>query len=374
MEKKELYTKKIEEYIKASGLDMPEDLTPWSYRWRCYIYSNILPAVFGNYKISDEDIDLTTYLLSKVRDVHACNWVRERLYPVESGTQSFGSIVNVTYKQLIVYLFFNRCMDNKEYVVDDYMLIHAPQLKQYVVGVVDMSEEKVEEKKTYEPKYKLTPKFDFWEPDHYTEFGKIAEQFAGKDNLKFLEIGAFEGRTSVWLLDNVLTGKNSTLACVDIDPPENLEHNLKGHAGKVFLYKAFSYEWFIEELRDGGGIYDLGYVDGDHNAPGVLEDAVLMWRALKTGGIMIFDDYEMQIKDPWFYIMHEEFKDNPRLSFIHPHVAIDAFLNIYRGQYELLFKNYLVGIRKLVDMGGKNLDHGDKELKTLGLGKINSKK
>jgi len=216
-----------------------------------------------------------------------------------------------------------------------------------------------EEKKTYESKYKLTPKFDFWEPDHYTEFKRLRDTYGGKANLKFLEIGAFEGRTSVWLLDNVLTGKGCTLTCVDVNPPENLKHNLSYHKDKAILVKTFSHEWLYEELVDGGGIYDFVYIDGDHNAPGVLEDAVLAWRALKIGGIMYFDDYEMKIRDPWFYVMHKEFKYNPRLSFIHPHVAIDAFLNIYRGQYELLFKKYLVGIRKLVDFGGENVDHGD---------------
>jgi hypothetical protein len=207
--------------------------------------------------------------------------------------------------------------------------------------------------------YKLTPKYNFWEPDHYAEFKRLSDIYRGKNDLKFLEIGAFEGRTSVWMLDNILTGDNSSLTCVDIDPTDNLTYNLNLHEGKVKLITECSHIFLNTNLFYELDWYDFIYIDGDHNAPGVLEDAVLSWRALKVGGIMYFDDYEMQIKDPWFYIMHKEFNDNPRLSFIHPHVAIDAFLSIYRGQYELLFKNYLVGIKKLVDIGGPNLYHGD---------------
>jgi hypothetical protein len=45
------------------------------------------------------------------------------------------------------------------------------------------------------------------------------EQFliplAGQDNLTFLQLGAYTGDASLWLLDNVLTGQNSILIDVD---------------------------------------------------------------------------------------------------------------------------------------------------------------
>lgn len=37
----------------------------------------------------------------------------------------------------------------------------------------------------------------------------------GQPNLRFLEIGSFQGRSSVWLLQNVLTHPTSRLTCVD---------------------------------------------------------------------------------------------------------------------------------------------------------------
>jgi len=359
VDNKEIYTEKINEYIKKSGLEVPKDLVSWSYRWRCFIYSNVMPAVLGDAPLEPEEIKLTKYLLSKIRYEHACNWVRERLYPIDIKGIPGIQIVGCNYRELIIALYFNRSIALGDLVVDDYMLTHIPLLRQYVEGCIDVPESSVEEDKSEGFNYKLTPKYDFWNQDHHRAFSDLVILFAGKDNLKFMEIGALEGRTSTWLLDNVLTGKDCYLTCVDIDPTDNLKHNLNYHKDKARIVESFSSEWLYEELVGGGGTYDFVYVDGDHNASGVLEDAVLAWRALKVGGVMFLDDYEMEIRDPWFYLMHEEFKDNPRLNFIHPHVAIDAFISIYRGQYELLFKNYLVGIRKLVDIGGKNLNHGD---------------
>ena len=37
--------------------------------------------------------------------------------------------------------------------------------------------------------------------------------------------------------------------------------------------------------------FDIIYIDGNHEPEYVLEDAVLCFRKLKHGGIMIFDDY-----------------------------------------------------------------------------------
>ena len=46
-------------------------------------------------------------------------------------------------------------------------------------------------------------------------FNKIREYFNGRENLSFLEVGTLEGRTTVWLLDNILTDSKSRIHCVD---------------------------------------------------------------------------------------------------------------------------------------------------------------
>jgi len=48
--------------------------------------------------------------------------------------------------------------------------------------------------------------------DYFTQH---LQDFKGKDNLKFLQIGVFTGDGSIWLLDNLLTGRNCTLTDVE---------------------------------------------------------------------------------------------------------------------------------------------------------------
>jgi len=84
-----------------------------------------------------------------------------------------------------------------------------------------------------------------------------------------------------------------------------------------------------------------------------LEDLVLSWKLLKVGGLMLIDDYEMETLDPWFYISHKQFQNTPRLRFTHPRIAIDAFRNIYRGQYETVIDNYQIGLKKVLNFPQK---------------------
>lgn len=44
---------------------------------------------------------------------------------------------------------------------------------------------------------------------------KLLQNYKDKPNLKFLEIGSYEGRSAVWLMENILTQENCTLTCID---------------------------------------------------------------------------------------------------------------------------------------------------------------
>ena len=214
-------------------------------------------------------------------------------------------------------------------------------------------------------KYKFTKKYDFWEPDHYENFSFIKKYF-DKDNypenpypdfkLTFLEIGVFEGRTSVWLIDNILNPEGSeiesgVLHCIDTELMEKTKFNLKQHIDNLIFYHESSINTLIDMIHNKFFRFDFIYVDGDHNACGLLQDLILSWKMFKIGGIMLIDDYEMETLDPWFYVSHKEFADNPRLQFTHPRIAIDAFLNIYRGQYEIVINNYQIGLKKVAELG-----------------------
>ena len=149
-----------------------------------------------------------------------------------------------------------------------------------------------------------------------------------------LEIGSYEGRSTVWFLENILTHEDSEITCVDIfsEPRWELrfDHNIRisGLGGKVRKLKGRS-EDVLPELPRAG--YDVIYVDGSHQASAVLMDAVLSWTLLKPGGLLLFDDY----------LWEPEKQASQR-----PQMAIDVFLESFAGRFELVHQDYQVVIRK----------------------------
>jgi predicted O-methyltransferase YrrM len=80
--------------------------------------------------------------------------------------------------------------------------------------------------------------------------------------------------------------------------------------------------------------YDIIYIDGSHDRPDVLEDAVLCWRLLKEGGIMIFDDYRY---------LGRRGSDNKVVS---PKAAIDAFVQCFEEHCEVIHNGIQLIVRK----------------------------
>ena len=123
--------------------------------------------------------------------------------------------------------------------------------------------------------------------------------------LKYLEIGAFYGANLLSVAQTYGAHPNAELHCIDpwcdySEYPEykgeiesiygafkrNIKNN--GIEDKVKVHRGFSHEE-IPKLQDK--YFDLIYVDGNHEAKFVLEDAVLAFRKLVDGGWMIFDDW-----------------------------------------------------------------------------------
>lgn len=169
-----------------------------------------------------------------------------------------------------------------------------------------------------------------------------------RPSLKALEIGSFEGMSAVWMLQNILIHEDSHITCIDpftgseehsnqekLNLYERFKRNVIDNfpETKVSVMREYS-DSALTQLGLAGKSYDIIYIDGDHNAPQVYRDAVLAWPLLKSDGtgIMIFDDY--------LWNMFPEPVKCPKMG-------IDAFLNIYEGEYEILHKDYQVFIRKL---------------------------
>ncbi|MBU2259628.1 class I SAM-dependent methyltransferase [Patescibacteria group bacterium] len=178
----------------------------------------------------------------------------------------------------------------------------------------------------------------------------------GKPSIRFLEIGSFEGRSTCWLLDNILTHPDSIITCIDtfselkkeqlekhgefwgINPPyphninveEIFDYNIQatGSPQKVNKLKGKS-QRLLRNLpfEHFNGVY----IDGSHLAADVLSDAILAWPLLKEDGILLFDD--------WGLDMYRDPKNNPR-------TAIESFMKVFEGSFEALHKGWQVIIRK----------------------------
>lgn len=123
--------------------------------------------------------------------------------------------------------------------------------------------------------------------------------------INYLEIGTFYGANIISVANTYGLHEHSKLYCIDPwedyeDYPEykneqstiyeSFKKNIEtsGSASKIIINRGYSNN---EILKHQDNFFDIIYIDGNHEPEYVLEDAVLSFRKLKIGGIMIFDDY-----------------------------------------------------------------------------------
>lgn len=161
-------------------------------------------------------------------------------------------------------------------------------------------------------------------------------------SFKYLEIGAYKGANVLSFATSYGVHEDTKMYCIDPwedyeDYPEygqeqtsnydtymkNLENS--GVSSKITTIRGYSN---IEVPKFEDDFFDIIYIDGNHEPEYVLEDAVLSFRKLKKGGIMVFDDYG------W---------GGPDLT----QRGIDAFIRGYHKRIHVLgLKNTQVFVRK----------------------------
>jgi len=91
----------------------------------------------------------------------------------------------------------------------------------------------------------------------------------------------------------------------------------------------------VRTLTHGGKtkeFLDLVYIDGNHMAKYVLEDAVLSFHCLKEGGYMVFDDYGWGVDSP---------------EHARPKTGIESFMHSYGEHFTPLHVGWQVILRKI---------------------------
>ena len=159
---------------------------------------------------------------------------------------------------------------------------------------------------------------------------------------KILEIGSFEGASTCYLIEKMGAQHPLELHCID-NWQGGIEHQADGTAAAdmneverrfhsnialakanatepvdIVLHKSQS-DLALASLMANGKLdyFDMIYIDGSHQAPDVLFDAVVSFKLLAINGLMIFDDYTWSENLP-------QGKDILRC----PKPAIDAFVNL----------------------------------------------
>ena len=164
---------------------------------------------------------------------------------------------------------------------------------------------------------------------------------------KVLEIGSFEGASASFLIGCNQWCEEMALFCVDtweggvehqardIDMTSveaRFDHNIEqaqllaSKSSTVTKCKGTADIELAKLLVDGhAGTFDFVYVDGSHQAPDVMLDALLAFKLCKVGGYIAFDDYLWAENLP-------QGRDPLRC----PKMAIDAFTNIFFRKVHLL--------------------------------------
>ena len=170
-----------------------------------------------------------------------------------------------------------------------------------------------------------------------SEIQKNLKKLIDKEQeLHFLEIGSYEGRSSCYFLDTFMNNEKSTLTCVDpfdsndtTTPVTNeietrfLDNIKKSKNGnKCTLHKLYSDDFF----KINKNTYDVIYIDGSHIPENVIKDMTNSLKILKNNGIMWMDDYKssaLLIK------------------------TMDDFVNEHKTEVDVILKGYQLALRKI---------------------------
>jgi predicted O-methyltransferase YrrM len=177
--------------------------------------------------------------------------------------------------------------------------------------------------------------------------------------IHILEIGCFEGKSTIWFLDNILQNDKSTITCVDPwtnfsqdnnslnsyfkdntewllserKTKEMFLHNINEstNANKVIVREGLSNK-VLPFLITEGKMYDIIFIDGNHTAPYVMMDAIMSWELLNDNGIIIFDDYLWEMSRP---------------TNLRPKESVDYFILTFSDYITELHSNYRKIIKKI---------------------------
>lgn len=209
--------------------------------------------------------------------------------------------------------------------------------------------------------YFQSQEYNWWHVCHkwYMELSRPYKVKTKKD-VRILEIGAFEGSSSVWFIEELVAKYGCELHCVDrwldVNPKEDLVPGHKksetAQSKAASMVKAedrfddniqIAKDTYLKKKKDhklvkvwkgdstsqlckiyqtlGERSFDIIYIDGSHEQNQVMIDALLSYKLLDYGGLIVFDDYQIN-----------QFPEGS------VRVAVDNFFSMNRAMLQPLYK------------------------------------
>jgi predicted O-methyltransferase YrrM len=129
--------------------------------------------------------------------------------------------------------------------------------------------------------------------------------------IRILEVGSWQGSSSLWLLDQVIAERGGSITCVDtwegssehrfqgsmgLQLEELFDANIvrSGHGKHVEKHKGRSQDVLPQLV---GRLFDFIYIDGAHEADLMLQDALNAHPLLAPGGYLVIDDLDYRFAD-----------------------------------------------------------------------------
>jgi hypothetical protein len=179
-----------------------------------------------------------------------------------------------------------------------------------------------------------------WFSHNIPTWQQLFSEYVGQ-NPRILEIGSFEGRASVWIVERLARHHSGgELICIDqwadyTEAPGTDMAAVKGRFERNIYAAALQYPSVKVRAIKLPSIIALGrligtkqletfdfvYIDGVHKASGVLIDAVLSFALCKVKGVLAFDDY--------LWKMTGNPLDTPRMG-------VDFFANVFADKLEAI--------------------------------------
>lgn len=187
--------------------------------------------------------------------------------------------------------------------------------------------------------YKYTQNRDWFNKTEIKQ--KLLNYMNNNKQNDILEIGCYEGLSSVFFADNLLDHPESSLTCVDPfmtlenndhknllinSEEENFDFNINNcnNTNKISIKKITSDKFFETNEK----YFNFIYIDGSHEPDFIIRDMRNSFKYLIKDGIMWMDDYlgadGVKIKN-----------------------VMDLFLKENESKYVIIHKGYQLAIKKL---------------------------